>query len=258
VLYVCCRNLHKNFLSARYKLLGDDIVIFDDDLAFEYQKLINLLGVEINFSKSFISKKYFEFAKRVFTSSGEISPFPLGSVNNSIKSITCLIEMLNSARRKGFSIQDLNQTAFSFNKLFFRGNKKFLLRMKGDIERAIFVNKIFHRLITPRQLINNIIDTINRKSKRVAIENLGCNHDQMSFDIFSGIISIVFSENSSNLMNVPEDMIYNLILDCSSFDMEGSVAYAHPYVSLTGILHENEYINQMKDALYYDTSLKGF
>jgi len=166
--------------------------------------------------------------------------------------------MLTSARRKGFDIRDLNQAAFSFNKLFFRGNKKFLLRMKGDIKRAIFVNKIFHRLITPRDLINNIIDTINERSKRVAIENLGCNHDQMSFDIFSGIISIVFSENSSNLMNVPEDMIYNLILDCSSFDMEGSVAYAHPYVSLTGILHENEYINQMKDALYYDTSLKGF
>lgn len=258
VLFACCKNLNIDFLTAKYKLLGDDIVIFDDDLAREYQKLINLLGVEINFSKSFISKSYFEFAKRIFIPNKEISPFPLGSVNDSIKSITCLIEMLDSAQRKGFNIPNQNQTALSFSKLFFRGNTKVLNRLEKSIERAIHLNKIFRKLITPRVLINDIIDEINSKARRVVVRNLGCHHDQMSFDIFSGMITIVFSENSSNLMNVPEDMIFNLIMECSSFDMEGEVAYAHPYVSLTGILHENEYINQMKDALYYDTKLKGF
>jgi hypothetical protein len=257
VLYACCKKLKINFITAPYKLLGDDIVIFNDDLAREYQKLINILGVEINFSKSFISKGYFEFAKRIFIPGKEISPFPLGSVNDSIKSITCLIEMIYSARRKGFDIPDPNHTALTFSKLFFRGNKKFLLRLEKGIKRAIYLNKIFNRLITPQVLINDIIDEINERAKRVVVKTLGCNHEQMSKDILSGIITIVFSENSANLMNIPEDMIYNLILECSSFDMEGTVAHAHPYVSLAGILHENEYINQMKDALYYDTTLKG-
>lgn len=246
-----------NFLTAKYKLLGDDIVIFDDDLAYEYQKLINLLGVEINLSKSFISKNYFEFAKRIFKPKKEISPFPLGSVNDSIGSISCLIEMIKSAQRKGFDIHNQNQTALSFKKIFFRGNTKVLNRLKSNIKRAFYLNLIFSRLITPRILINDIIDEINLKAKRVVSKNLGCHHDQMSFDIFSGMITMVFSENSSNLLNVPEDMIYNLILECTSLDMEGEVAYAHPFVSLTGILHELEYINQMKDALYYDTTLKG-
>jgi hypothetical protein len=244
-------------LTAKYKLLGDDIVIFDDDLAIEYQKLINLLGVEINFSKSFISKNYFEFAKRIFIPGKEISPFPLGSVNDSIRSITCLIEMIKSAQRKGFSFQNQNQTALSFSKLFFRGNTKVLNRLKKNIQRAFYLNLIFGKLITPRILINDIIDEINFKAKRVVTQNLGCHHDQMSFDIFSGMITIVFSENSSNLIDTP-DGIFDLMLECTSFDVEGEVAYAHPFVSLTGILHENEYINQMKDALYYDTKLKGF
>lgn len=50
----------------RYEVLGDDIVIFDKPLADSYCAIMKELGLEINFSKSVLSKSLpvFEFAKR--------------------------------------------------------------------------------------------------------------------------------------------------------------------------------------------------
>lgn len=46
--------------------MGDDIVIFDKDIAFRYELLCNALGVGINKTKSIIApnKPVVEFAKR--------------------------------------------------------------------------------------------------------------------------------------------------------------------------------------------------
>lgn len=63
-----------------YALLGDDIVIADEDVARHYQSIIKSLGVEINLGKSIISETgLIEFAKRwAFGLHGEISAFPPG------------------------------------------------------------------------------------------------------------------------------------------------------------------------------------
>jgi hypothetical protein len=49
--------------SNIYAILGDDIVIKHDQVALEYLKLMDILGVSINLSKSVISKDFAEFAK---------------------------------------------------------------------------------------------------------------------------------------------------------------------------------------------------
>lgn len=47
-----------------YELLGDDIVIFDSEVATHYLEIMAELGVAINLSKSVVSKnETFEFAK---------------------------------------------------------------------------------------------------------------------------------------------------------------------------------------------------
>jgi len=47
-----------------YAVLGDDIVIADKSVATEYLKLMDWLGVDINLSKSIISRnRVAEFAK---------------------------------------------------------------------------------------------------------------------------------------------------------------------------------------------------
>jgi hypothetical protein len=61
-----------------YAVLGDDIVIADEQVALHYQSIINGLGVTINIQKSLISEcGLLEFAKRwASANNGEISAFP--------------------------------------------------------------------------------------------------------------------------------------------------------------------------------------
>lgn len=51
--------------TAKYVLLGDDILFGDVVLAEAYMKLLTRLGVEFSIEKTFKSKGFFEFAKRI-------------------------------------------------------------------------------------------------------------------------------------------------------------------------------------------------
>jgi len=53
----------KVFNFEDYCVLGDDVVIYNDIIASEYQNLMNSLGLTINPYKSVISKDFAEFAK---------------------------------------------------------------------------------------------------------------------------------------------------------------------------------------------------
>lgn len=107
----------KNFTS--YALLGDDIVINHDEVAEKYVHLMSTLGVSINMSKSVVSDRLCEFAKRLVTPEFEISPIGAGNlllVSRKISMIGALlaelynksiivdsktvIELLNSFPRK--------------------------------------------------------------------------------------------------------------------------------------------------------------
>lgn len=59
---------------TNYALLGDDIVIANEAVANAYHEIMTqVLGVEINLSKSLVSTNSFEFAKRLVTMDGEVS-----------------------------------------------------------------------------------------------------------------------------------------------------------------------------------------
>jgi len=66
-----------------YQILGDDIVIWNDDVAKEYQEYMRKLGVGISIPKSNISSNMYEFAKRIFINGKEITGIQLGGfINN--------------------------------------------------------------------------------------------------------------------------------------------------------------------------------
>jgi len=64
----------------KYVLLGDDIVIVGDSLATEYRKIIESLGMEINFQKTLVSTDSFEFVKRFHSRGVDLSALPIGSL----------------------------------------------------------------------------------------------------------------------------------------------------------------------------------
>lgn len=61
----------------RYEIVGDDIIIFNKDLANEYLEIMTSIGVPINMSKSVVSvdKPVVEFVKRVSVNGTDVSPF---------------------------------------------------------------------------------------------------------------------------------------------------------------------------------------
>jgi hypothetical protein len=63
-----------------YSLLGDDIVIADDQVAQEYDNILKDLDVPISPSKTHVSKTTYEFAKRWIVDGVEVTPFPVAAL----------------------------------------------------------------------------------------------------------------------------------------------------------------------------------
>lgn len=64
-----------------YVILGDDVVIANDDVAREYRTLISQLGVELSEAKTHVSDNTYEFAKRWYQDGIEISGIQLASLD---------------------------------------------------------------------------------------------------------------------------------------------------------------------------------
>lgn len=63
-----------------YVLLGDDIVIANDEVALHYRAIMTELGVSFSEAKTHVSKDTYEFAKRWIHRGTEVSGAPLGSL----------------------------------------------------------------------------------------------------------------------------------------------------------------------------------
>jgi hypothetical protein len=95
-----------------YILLGDDIVIYDTQVAESYLEIINRLGVDISTAKSHISENCYEFAKRWFYEGIEISPVPIsGFVDNWANPkllYQSIIDLYNTGRGPRSTINSVN------------------------------------------------------------------------------------------------------------------------------------------------------
>lgn len=102
VVFWCCEELNIRWSTAKYVILGDDILIGDDRLGELYRTKILSLGVEISEQKSFTSTEVCEFAKRYIFRGEEVSPFPLSSVQNNLGDVSLLVASVMGEERKGF------------------------------------------------------------------------------------------------------------------------------------------------------------
>jgi len=82
--FTICHHLVLQFIQHKlkldknyYQILGDDIVIYHDEVASEYQTIMKGLDVEISIPKSCISSNMYEFAKRIFISGQEVTGIQL-------------------------------------------------------------------------------------------------------------------------------------------------------------------------------------
>lgn len=77
VMFYCSRKLGLDWRTAKYAILGDDILVGDTALYREYRKVLSDLDVPVSEAKTHESKILCEFAKRWIYRGEEISPFPI-------------------------------------------------------------------------------------------------------------------------------------------------------------------------------------
>lgn len=83
------------FWFSSYLVLGDDIVIFDRQVANQYLVEMAALGVDINLVKSVVSNDSFEFAKRFYSKGVNLSPLSFKELEVSLSSLDAMSLMLS-------------------------------------------------------------------------------------------------------------------------------------------------------------------
>lgn len=91
---------------TKYAILGDDIVIWDKQVALGYLKVLSTLGVEVGLAKSIISPKGegLEFAKRMIFRGNDVSPIPFKELASAHNQMSMLLEFQKKYKMDNNSI----------------------------------------------------------------------------------------------------------------------------------------------------------
>jgi hypothetical protein len=249
IIYCCCQELGKSWYKAKYKMLGDDIIIFDDNLALKYQELINLIGVDIQLQKSHIGSSLFEFAKRTFTPYGEISPFPLSAILSESYSYIGFIELLKAQRERGWvPNKTILEAVFAF---YFEG--PFAIRQKDRYKVTSKIKELWHLAKWKEGYDGSSLDLIRQVQSRNDYPQLSCNMHKLSKDILFNCVVQCFSESASAYGEKVKSNLERALLHFTSYDDERMMLiYAHPYAYVYGKYVEEAYLSQMKAAREYE------
>jgi hypothetical protein len=101
IFFECCRELGIPWSTALYKLLGDDVLIWDEELAKCYRRRLHAYNIKFSPLKTLIGSNLFEFAKRKFYLGHEVSPISYKSWLKSTGSIAELVEFNKQCNNRG-------------------------------------------------------------------------------------------------------------------------------------------------------------
>jgi hypothetical protein len=177
----------------QYRLLGDDVVIYDKEVARRYQDLMSKIGVKINLTKSVIGDEensQIEFAKRLALRGQEMSSIKHNILNKN--SQIHMLDLVDILRERDFIAPDTDHYGLSqilksedlqrFKYIFWlRNNVDAPLEIKeGSSTFCLTREEMMQRIVTKRT--QNIID------KAMKIKSLDMERDLP--DILKGFKSI--------------------------------------------------------------------
>lgn len=253
LIYVCCQEIGISWKSAKYKLLGDDIIIFDDSLAKKYQEIILLIGMDIQLQKSHIGNSLFEFAKRLFTPYGEISPISIKAMLSGSKSYFGFIELLNDNFDKGW-IPGLSWLNCCFT---FYNSGPYSIRRKAKLVRD---RKIEESLLLYKRLrgYDVTLSLIRKIQSFHDYPQLSCNMVNKAKAMLINCIVRSFEEAASSYFGDMELRLEKALMHYTSTSEDKTdVVYSHPYAFIYGTYVEESYLRQMKQAYDFDVLYGG-
>jgi hypothetical protein len=91
LIWKACKRANRNWRRCPYMLLGDDLVIADDNVAREYKNILQEWLIPYSPEKTHVSSRGYEFAKQIIIDDINVSPFPLAALferrNSPIESV---------------------------------------------------------------------------------------------------------------------------------------------------------------------------
>jgi len=145
---------------GKYVLLGDDIVIADDQIAKSYQAVMSELKVPISLMKTHKSDDICEFAKRWYYKGSEITAFPLHSLKENLSRYYTLQNSIEDSRRKGYVLSEESEPESMINLIKLTGKKSQALRIYK-------LYKLFDAIVGIKNNTNSSIERIGNIRKTI-------------------------------------------------------------------------------------------
>lgn len=249
IMFICCERASVKWSSSEYMLLGDDIIIWNDKLAAEYRKLIDVIGVEISDVKTHISSRFFEFAKRFFFKGNEISPQSSKFPSTIGRSISATIDYIRILRDRGWiPIQNSLACALSWFTILHR-----VKRRKFRDSTLIKVNQAWH-IYNLLKGFGNDLDTINSVLVTFRLpQALSCNHHYLANNIMRTALVECFAKSAENFAGDLQDRAINFVLHVTGSELDPELIQANPGTFVIGKFVEEPYIRDIRRAYDIDT-----
>lgn len=207
IVYYCCRVLDVDWATLPYALLGDDIVIAHKEVGEKYHQVITSLGLEASPLKTHKSKKFVEFAKRMFWDQEEITPFPISALKESQKRYYLLVNLLQESELKGWIACDgIAQSVRQYYKLVRHISKKKFL---DNVTSGSVIAESITKVIRGTQPATDSISTICRQLD-IPIPQW---HEEMAQAFFCDAAKSIFCDSYDRFSNTPGRGLGNLAID---------------------------------------------
>jgi hypothetical protein len=266
VIYWACQNIKINWLTSKYKVLGDDIMLWDGDLALEYKRLIKYIGVEISEQKTIIGKPLFEFAKKIYFNGNHISPISFLSWKESTVSISGLVDTYHELIERGVNITDSSETFVLQNfiylsNIFSKKRKAYLSKKLSRLIKFIVNFSQFRKeKISGVRLLGELLAPIPSKlhwslerACKQAIMLYFAGKLQEALESFQGDMSDQITDLFLSLGNwTPSDLSSNSQFPVESVD-KSEVVFAVPHAYIIGQFIEQPYMDMQRQIQSIDS-----
>nr|URG16602.1 MAG: RNA dependent RNA polymerase [Mitoviridae sp.] len=256
VMYYCCRELKIPYHTAKYCMLGDDIVIGDERLATLYIDVMLDLGVDINLSKTHKSLHFCEFAKRLIYRGTDITPFPISALKETSKRYFTLTNLFMEWESKGYQCANgISATIYSYYEFIKPVNSKTRTKWRDGSRFCEVITKVMSDTLPTNDALNGLIREFGYRIRELRLEECESIFSNIAVEMFaeSNPVNTKTSKKGAPLGVLPLWIVQHLsgleikILEWIGFDFS-----CIPLLFCYGKIEEN-FISLSKLARHIDT-----
>jgi len=190
----------------QYIILGDDIVLKNDDVAKWYIKVMTKLGVELSINKTHVSQNTYEFAKRwIIVGKGEVTPIPIKGIVNNIQDPSKVLVILYDYIHNKCCYLPIKSNSCEFVLSFYKKLKVFMI-LKKDPKEVKPSSKSLDLVKSKNKF--SLVSLYGRKMKtdlRNFFLSIRISFDHATYDELRSLIS--YKTRNNDIIMVPNSQV---------------------------------------------------